>query len=401
MARATHSLEAAPPQQPTATSVCCDMPLELSAITSLRLWEFAVGLGTLTAFTSLQRLALSSTTPAGSGPGISALLHPTHLHVQGAEGAVRLPLQCANGIGPEVAGLLQLTHLTLAGGCAEGAVLASLHSLTRLQELEVRCYPANGLTALPVSLTKLCLRAPWCTVDAQGNAAEVLGENSSVLAALTGLRWLEVDGVGVFSAAVLRGMTSLQHLTVRGALLRAAAAAAGEVGQQQQQLQQEEGQGQGDEEQGAAAASSASWVDSWNNEFFFGYQTNELDGEGAEEEEEVQQGGGDEGSGVGLTVLNRLKQLQHLELCLLYPQPNLPSKADVAALTASSQLTCLMMDGELVKQRHYRHMFFQGRRLRELKGLQATMSLVGDGRNAAAVVRCCPYLEWIDVTTGG
>jgi hypothetical protein len=160
-------------------------------------------------------------------------------------------------------------------------------------------------------------------VDAHGNSIETEGGNTSVLAALKGLRWLEVVG-GVFSPGVLRGMIGLQHLAVLGAVLPAAAPA-GEGGQQQQQQE---------EEQEVATASSPLWDDSWGES---------SDEEGLEQQEQQAE---DEGPGVGLTVLNQLKQLQHLELSVLDSQPP-PTKADVAALTASTQLTCLMVDGGL------------------------------------------------------
>jgi hypothetical protein len=184
-------------------------------------------------------------------------------------------------------------------------------------------------------------------------------------------------------------MTGLQHLAVRGGTLRAAAPSTGD-GDHQQQQQEEEGE-QGEEEGGQEVVmSSSSWDDSWDD------RSDEQGDAGEEEGEE------DQGPGVGLTVFNRLKQLQHLELSVtVWPTMALcPTRADMAALTASSQLTCLILGDMLVRHHHYLHMFPKGRLLPQLKGLQATMSLLGTVKDAAAVVRCCPKLEWIDVSTG-
>jgi hypothetical protein len=101
-----------------------NLPPELLGITSLRLWSAGVGLSTLSTFTNLQHLAL--TVDDDSSVELSSLPHLTHLHL----------------------------------ACAQDAVLASVSSLTSLQELELDgdSYTADGLAALPASLTKLCVR---------------------------------------------------------------------------------------------------------------------------------------------------------------------------------------------------------------------------------------------------
>jgi hypothetical protein len=147
-----------------------NLPPELLGITSLRLWSAGVGLSTLSAFTNLQHLAL--TVDGDSSVELSSLPHLTHLHL----------------------------------GCAQDAVMASVSSLTSLQELEVEgdC-TADGLAALPASLTKLCVRGK----------VTLAPDSTPAVAQLTALQWLEVDRADGFSTAVLRSMSSLQHLAVR------------------------------------------------------------------------------------------------------------------------------------------------------------------------------------------
>jgi hypothetical protein len=244
-----------------------DLPPELSAITRLRLWRCPVGLSTLPAFTDLQHLALRTSHP-----------EPPSRR-------------------PEVSGLVHLTHLQLAGGCAQDAVLGSVGALTFLRELlvEGEQYTADSLAGLPVSLTKLCMSV-YVDADVPAPASQIILalDRTPAIAALTALQWLDVGGVAGFSAELLRGMSSLQHLAVRHTPLLAATAG--------------------------------------------------------------------EGAGLGLAALAGLTQLQHLEL------PQKPDQlaaaltaADVAALAASSQLTCLIMDGGLVDEDRYRHMFPQVR----------------------------------------
>jgi hypothetical protein len=103
---------------------------------------------------------------------------------------------------------------------------------------------------------------------------------------------------------------------------------------------------------------------------------------------------------MGLGVLAGLPLL-HLELSQTRGQlAAIPTANEVAALTASSQLTCLVIDQGLVTQ--YPQLFPRGRRLPYLKELRATMGLLGVGHEECAytVVRCCPSLERLDVGTG-
>lgn len=286
-----------------------DLPPELCAITRLRLWDCSVGLSTLPAFTNLQHLALRGSANPQETPSSS----------------------------PEFSGLVHLTHLHLAGGYAQDAVLGSVGALTSLQELRVQgdLDSAEGLATLPVSLTKLILSGDGMP---QARPIQLSIDSTPAIASLTALQWLEVDCAAGFGAALLRDMSSLQHLAVRRTPLLAAAPAAG--------------------------------------------------------------GGGD-AAGAGLAALAELTQLQHLEL------PQKPDQlaaaltaGDVAALTASSQLTCLIIDQGLVDEDLYRHMFPNGRQLPALKELRATKGLLSTEWATQAMVRCCPNLERLDVGTG-
>jgi hypothetical protein len=178
-------------QGPTATA----LPPELSAITHLRLWKCHVGLSTLPAFTNLQHLAMCSSSDPDSPQKTFCSL-------------------------PEVSSLVHLTHLHLAGGYDHDTVLGSVGAMTSLQELRVegRSYTAAGLVALPVSLTKLCMRLPESRsyFDPPASIVTLALGTTPALAALTALRWLHVEGVTGFSAALLRDMSSLQHLVCRG-----------------------------------------------------------------------------------------------------------------------------------------------------------------------------------------
>ena len=111
-------------------------------------------------------------------------------------------------------------------------------------------------------------------------------------------------------------------------------------------------------------------------------------------------GDGDNGD-IDLAVLNGLTQLQHLELPIepLADEAAVGPEADVAALTASSQLTYLNIE-RLVAHQHYRKMFAEGRQLPKLKELHATMGVLGTADNAQALVRCCPNLERLEVSAG-
>jgi hypothetical protein len=168
----------------------------------------------------------------------------------------------------------------------------------------------------------------------QARPVELSVDSTPAIAALTALQWLEVDNVAGFSAALLRGMSNLQHLAVRRTPLLATA-------------------------------------------------------------------GVGEGAGTGIAALAGLTQLQHLEL------PQKPDQlaaaltaTEVAALTASSQLTCLIIDQGLVHQDLYRHMFPKERQLPALKELRATKGLLNTGWATQAIARCCPNLERLDVGTG-
>jgi hypothetical protein len=114
---------------------------------------------------------------------------------------------------------------------------------------------------------------------------------------------------------------------------------------------------------------------------------------------------------VGLTVLNKLTQLQHLELHQAPRQLAAAlTAADIGALTASSQLTCLIIDGGMVKQAQYCHMFQTVRLLPSgqsktpylphLKELRATMGLLATTQDVSALVRRCPKLERLDLSEG-
>jgi hypothetical protein len=312
--------------QGQADTQAADVPPEVSAITHLRLWDCGVRLGTLPALTHLQHMVLSS-----SGLPSSRSL--------------------------EVSGLVHLTHLHLSGCYARDSMMGSVGALTSLQELLVQgdLYTAASFAALPVSLTKLLVGGDWCHylndygVDNETPPpVELSVASTPAVAAPTGLRWLEVDRAGGFSAALLRDMSSLQYLAVRGTSLLA-------------EVEREEGESDNEE---------------------------------------------DDTHMLGLTVLSSLTQLQHLEL------PQTPdhltvelTEADVAALTASIQLTCLIIDGGLVPQEQYCYMWPAEEvgvqiKLPELKELRATMGMLGIADDAAAMVGCCPKLERLDLGTG-
>jgi hypothetical protein len=109
----------------------------------------------------------------------------------------------------------------------------------------------------------------------------------------------------------------------------------------------------------------------------------------------------EEGRELGLKVLSGLTQLQHLELPQTRKQLAAdPTTADVAALTASSHLTSLIIDQGLVRHHQYCHMFPEGRQLAKLRELRATMGLVGTEANVLKLVRCCPNLERLDAAEG-
>jgi hypothetical protein len=299
--------------QAAATGV----PLEFLGITHLRLWNCGVGLSTLPAFTNLQHLALYSSSS------------------------------------PELATLVHLTHLHLSGWCANDAVLAPVSSMTGLQELQLvgpskDSYTAASFAALPMSLTKLCMKLERCWSNWSAVSLTLAVETTPAIATLTALRWLAVDGVSGFSAALLRDMSSLQHLALgHDTALLADAPAEGQAG------------------------------------------------------------------GLSLSVLSGLTQLQHLELPQTCDELEAdPTAADIEALTASSQLTCLIIDGGLVKQGQYRQLCSmtrqlprgrrrtENRRLPHLKELQATMGLLARARDVSAFVQCCPNLERLDLGYG-
>jgi hypothetical protein len=282
-----------------------NLPPELSGITRLRLWGARVGLSTLPAFTNLQHLALTVGKTVDSSRGLSSLVKLTHLHMS-------LPSE----------------HDT---------VLASVSSLTCLQELEVEGgYTADGLAALPLSLTKLCV----------SGKVTLAPDSTPAVAQLTALRWLQVTEAAGFSTAVLCSMSSLQHLAVQYSPLLSSATAGGDD-----------------------------------------------DGEAR---------------GVDLTVFSALTQLQHLELLVGDTEhAAADTETNAAGLTASRQLTCLIIEG-LVAQQHYQSinqcytckMIRKGRQLPQLKKLRATMGVLGTRRDAEALVGCCPNLEHVDLSTG-
>jgi hypothetical protein len=208
-------------------------------------------------------------------------------------------------------------------------VLASVSSLTCLQELEVEGgYTADGLAALPLSLTKLCV----------SGKVTLAPDSTPAVAQLTALRWLQVTEAAGFSTAVLCSMSSLQHLAVQYSPLLSSATAGGDD-----------------------------------------------DGEAR---------------GVDLTVFSALTQLQHLELLVGDTEhAAADTETNAAGLTASRQLTCLIIEG-LVEQQHYRKMIRKGRQLPQLKKLRATMGVLGTRRDAEALVGCCPNLEHVDLSTG-
>jgi hypothetical protein len=105
--------------------------------------------------------------------------------------------------------------------------------------------------------------------------------------------------------------------------------------------------------------------------------------------------------GLNLSVLSGLTQLQHLELPQTRKQlAAAPTAEDVAALTASSQLTCLIIDQGLVRQEQYCHMWPEGRRLPKLKEIRATMGLFGTKVDMIRLVDCCPGLNKVDASEG-
>jgi hypothetical protein len=276
-----------------------DLPPELLGITRLELWSADVGLNTLPAFTNLQHLALAGMDVSSRG----------------------------------LSSLLQLTHLQLSHHNAKDAVLASVSGLTGLQEIELKgdFYTADGLAALPASLTKLCVSGK---VTLGGQAPD----STPAVAQLTALKWLEVAEAAGFSTAVLGSMSSLQHLAVQRTPLLTPPPA-GDV-----------------------------------------------------EDEDTR--------GVDLAPLSGLTQLQHLELPTDdTEQAAADTRTNAAALTASRRLTCLIIEG-LVEQQHYNKMFRKGRRLPQLKRLRATMGVLGTAKDAEALVRCCPNLEHVDLSTG-
>jgi hypothetical protein len=164
-----------------AQAAPAELPPELSGLTSLRLWRAELRLSTLPAFTNLRHLALEL--------GSSSF---------------------------DLSGLLCLTHLHLSNDCANDAVLASVSSLTNLQELhlDVGSYTNGGLAALPLSLTKL-----WVWGD-----VTLTPHSTPAAAQLTALQWLEVRCAAGLSTAVLRRMRGLQHLKVENTPLLSSAA---------------------------------------------------------------------------------------------------------------------------------------------------------------------------------
>jgi hypothetical protein len=101
-----------------------------------------------------------------------------------------------------------------------------------------------------------------------------------------------------------------------------------------------------------------------------------------------------------LAPLSGLTQLHSLSLPVHFvDEAAYGAGTNAAALTASSQLTCLNMRG-LVEQQQYSHMFPAGRQLPRLKELWATMGLLGTAKDASALAKCCPNLEHLDVSKG-
>jgi hypothetical protein len=104
--------------------------------------------------------------------------------------------------------------------------------------------------------------------------------------------------------------------------------------------------------------------------------------------------------------------MQHLELPQTHDQvAAVPTAADVAALTASSQLACLIIDGGLVGHEMYCHLFETRRHRRRqpqksscqlplLQVLRATMGLLAEGSDVEAMVECCPNMRRLDVGRG-
>lgn len=106
------------------------------------------------------------------------------------------------------------------------------------------------------------------------------------------------------------------------------------------------------------------------------------------------------GGGTGLSALQALACLQHLDLhsAEVEGQGNMTA-ADVAALTASNQLTYLDL-GRVLAAGDYKHMFPEGCVRPQLRALTATMQLLSDHEAVRALVRCCPQLEDIDLSDG-
>lgn len=103
--------------------------------------------------------------------------------------------------------------------------------------------------------------------------------------------------------------------------------------------------------------------------------------------------------GVGLAVLSSLTALEHLKLTP-HTLPNQPTSADIAALTASSQLTYLDI-GSGIARGHYSHMFPAGRQLQQLRGLRATMGIMARTQDTITLARCCPNLQQLELSQGG
>lgn len=106
----------------------------------------------------------------------------------------------------------------------------------------------------------------------------------------------------------------------------------------------------------------------------------------------------------GWYFLSSLATLQHLYLYGTMtgpprsPAPKLTA-ADIAALTASSQLSYLYISDQVARPEHYKHLLPAARQLRGHKELYATMDLAADPQVTVRLPHCCPNLQVLDLTT--
>jgi len=102
----------------------------------------------------------------------------------------------------------------------------------------------------------------------------------------------------------------------------------------------------------------------------------------------------------GWYVLSQLANLQHLDLRDTFTAGIAPrlTAADIAALTAPSQLSYLYVNADVIFQEHYKHLLPADRQLHSLKELYASMDLPADPQVMARLPHCCPNLQVLNLS---